>query len=288
MGYLYVPELVDSNSDSGSPLDPDTRLFVTSNGMPTPRPPWWTGWKARPWIRLLSGIYLKPSEADHGVHRWISSLLGFRANLSRALGLKPGKTTIAGSGRMSRECFARWSRLSWSWKTSQGSLFEDLVTYSATWPNSGSMRSGTCFLHRPAELHISGEGYFSSDVESQAPPPATHSWPTPTAGDSKSSGGRTESKGCHDGVSLTDAVRMYPTPTARDGHNRGTGAATKGKMIGQDKVKRSAQLPEVIKEQDGGQLNPRWVEWLMGYPLGWTDCTASETLLYQEWLQTHF
>jgi DNA (cytosine-5)-methyltransferase 1 len=22
---------------------------------------------------------------------------------------------------------------------------------------------------------------------------------------------------------------------------------------------------------DNGQLNPNWVEWLMGYPIGWTD-----------------
>lgn len=27
----------------------------------------------------------------------------------------------------------------------------------------------------------------------------------------------------------------------------------------------------------GGQLNPTWVEWLMGFPLGWTDLSASET-----------
>ena len=26
-----------------------------------------------------------------------------------------------------------------------------------------------------------------------------------------------------------------------------------------------------------GQLNPVWVEWLMGYPAGWTDCEDSET-----------
>lgn len=28
---------------------------------------------------------------------------------------------------------------------------------------------------------------------------------------------------------------------------------------------------------DGGKLNPTWVEWLMGFPLGWTDLDASET-----------
>jgi hypothetical protein len=27
----------------------------------------------------------------------------------------------------------------------------------------------------------------------------------------------------------------------------------------------------------GGQLNPPWVEWLMGWPIGWTDCDASAT-----------
>jgi hypothetical protein len=26
---------------------------------------------------------------------------------------------------------------------------------------------------------------------------------------------------------------------------------------------------------NGGQLNPTWVEWLMGYPFGWTDCEDS-------------
>jgi hypothetical protein len=27
----------------------------------------------------------------------------------------------------------------------------------------------------------------------------------------------------------------------------------------------------------GGSLNPQWVEWLMGFPIGWTDCDVSET-----------
>jgi hypothetical protein len=27
----------------------------------------------------------------------------------------------------------------------------------------------------------------------------------------------------------------------------------------------------------GGKLNPTWVEWLMGFPLGWTDLEESAT-----------
>ena len=27
----------------------------------------------------------------------------------------------------------------------------------------------------------------------------------------------------------------------------------------------------------GGRLNPRWVEWVMGFPEGWTDCEPLET-----------
>ncbi len=27
----------------------------------------------------------------------------------------------------------------------------------------------------------------------------------------------------------------------------------------------------------GGQLNPTWVEWLIGFPIGWSDLKDSET-----------
>jgi hypothetical protein len=26
-----------------------------------------------------------------------------------------------------------------------------------------------------------------------------------------------------------------------------------------------------------GRANPMWIEWLMGYPIGWTELDASET-----------
>jgi len=32
------------------------------------------------------------------------------------------------------------------------------------------------------------------------------------------------------------------------------------------------------RKKTTGQLNPTWVEWLMGYPTGWTDLSVSETV----------
>ena len=36
-----------------------------------------------------------------------------------------------------------------------------------------------------------------------------------------------------------------------------------------------------------GRLNPQWVEWLMGWPLGWTELQPLETGRFREWLQQH-
>jgi hypothetical protein len=37
----------------------------------------------------------------------------------------------------------------------------------------------------------------------------------------------------------------------------------------------------------GLYANPKWVEWLMGWPAGWTDYERLETAKYQQWLSAH-
>ena len=39
--------------------------------------------------------------------------------------------------------------------------------------------------------------------------------------------------------------------------------------------------------QVGGPLNPMWVEWLMGWPIGWTDLSQLETDKFRLWLLAH-
>jgi hypothetical protein len=37
----------------------------------------------------------------------------------------------------------------------------------------------------------------------------------------------------------------------------------------------------------GGQLNPNWVEWLMGWPIGFTDLKPLVMDKFQKWQQQH-
>ncbi len=56
------------------------------------------------------------------------------------------------------------------------------------------------------------------------------------------------------------------------------------------KNQHKSNLEEVVAlEQgtDGGRLNPMWVEWLMGWPIKWTDSQPLETDKFRRWLQQH-
>jgi hypothetical protein len=96
-------------------------------------------------------------------------------------------------------------------------------------------------------------------------------WPTPMSSEHKAN--RQTRENHQNG--LTQAVlqaetKMLPTPCNRDYK----GAVKSGKRITKSGKTQNygEQLPNVI----GGQLNPTWVEWLMGWPLGWTDLKPLE------------
>jgi hypothetical protein len=46
-------------------------------------------------------------------------------------------------------------------------------------------------------------------------------------------------------------------------------------------------LGMMVASETGGALNPPWVEWLMGWPIGWTDLQPLATGRYQAWLHSH-
>jgi hypothetical protein len=94
--------------------------------------------------------------------------------------------------------------------------------------------------------------------------------PTPTASDANGSGSRnTATSKAHAGLSLNDWARgdggrgrLLPTPQAEDHRNCA------------DYSDRSRGHSPQLRHLGRGRLNPRFVEWMMGYPPGFTDLSG--------------
>jgi DNA (cytosine-5)-methyltransferase 1 len=101
---------------------------------------------------------------------------------------------------------------------------------------------------------------------------AVKMWPTPTARDYKDTGPNTNYEKIAKKGKLAGAV-MWPTPQAADNRDRGNMSTPaikrrieKGKQV---------MLSMSVSEKSGA-LNPEWVEWLMGFPSGWTNLKESQ------------
>ena len=75
---------------------------------------------------------------------------------------------------------------------------------------------------------------------------------------------------------LSNQVKMWPTPDA---------SMSRGVQKEWSPIRKSGQhatytLNQAVSDSIGnptGQLNPQFVEWLMGVPIGFTDSKCSET-----------
>jgi DNA (cytosine-5)-methyltransferase 1 len=72
------------------------------------------------------------------------------------------------------------------------------------------------------------------------------------------------------------SVHDWPTPKESDHKKVSNGKYHQGRI---ENGRENDDLPtKVVSIQGGnGSLNPTWVEWLMGYPSGWTDLKDSVT-----------
>lgn len=98
-------------------------------------------------------------------------------------------------------------------------------------------------------------------------------WPTPTARDWKS-GQASESTMNRNSRPLSEVVthrEKFATPQSRDFRT--------GSQERYDDPARTKNL----NDQIGGQLNPDGVEWLMGWPIGWTSLDAIDGIDWRDW-----
>ena len=199
-------------------------------------------------------------------------------------------------GKNMHELLAKYGLNLSSRKTPRYCGVAALTLSSETCPNWGMMQDGACWelgtsAHPIKEI---GCGYLPKLA------------PTPRAQEPGST-----SEGYGD--CLNDVAKgrkgwdqMWPTPTRRDykGTNSPEGLTRK------DGKSRMDQLPNAVKYrtpqsrdwkgtsggfqkgkdfpgQVGGHLNPAWVEWLMGWPVEWTELKPLEMGKYQQWQQQH-
>ena len=147
------------------------------------------------------------------------------------------------------------------------SLWEEQALLQ-TLPPSGMTQNGILYqLHQLVRL-------TDETALSLLPTPTTQEIEHPNAELTASGRRKSKDKTTSHSVGLADLVQMWPTMTAN-----GMGSTGHRKLL--DKHVSSGQITQDEKRQmsagNGGRLNPTWVEWLMGFPLGWTDLEGLET-----------
>jgi hypothetical protein len=207
-------------------------------------------------------------------------------------------------GNTWRESSVKFDQNTLSWKTHLCLWEEDLAPSSLTLPKWGMMQSGVLWERIMSPLH-------TDETESGS------LLPTPTCADATmgailndntklitlKSGKlrKISNQGVSGSIGLARTVAMWPTPQARD-YKGSSDRSLKGLELDLPTKVKMWPTPtcHLAKEQDsptestrntpslthlarGGDktqprhLNPTWVEWLMGWPLGWTDLKPLET-----------
>ena len=187
------------------------------------------------------------------------------------------------------------------WKTVQCSLLEDLEQSLEIFPRWGMTRNGVCwerpmleldikesesglsqkipnnldFFHTPNTTGLDGGSNSRKALQKRQAETPSGNWPTPTCADVYTDKLKStqQSENSMHSVSLGQAVRMWPTPVCQDSRH-----AISRHLDPNNKFWKS-NLGEVVMSMETkttGRLNPTWVEWLMGWPLEWTDLKPLE------------
>lgn len=232
-------------------------------------------------MNVMSSCLIHP----RGVGEWIASMRDSLAKIFQSPEMAQALKEIgAGYGQKLSGSLARYDHANCSWKIAQQSLLEDLEPCLEIWPSWGMTRSGACYplpqlVPRTYALDGGASPDWQTPVADDAVNRSKGKWnsrgepklsaqvmiPTPTVCGNYNRKGASKTSG--DG--LATFVAKWPTPTAQDAKN----STLPPSQMGRDSIP-GALLRN--GEKAGGQLNPTWVEWLMGWPIGATELKHSE------------
>jgi DNA (cytosine-5)-methyltransferase 1 len=164
--------------------------------------------------------------------------------------------------------------------TLRSTYLQDAVKYQVderSWPTPKGSPSGPDF----ARTNREGSGGDDLATRVARGISTRQTWGTPTSPDHKDTGANTNHQRNADKSLLGAQVmtRAWATPRSEDSqcagrrHNRETSDTLYAQTV-------------TDANQTPGSLNPTWVEWLMGWPRGWTDCEHLVTDRYlKRWRQ---
>lgn len=163
--------------------------------------------------------------------------------LANTVKLWPTPTSRSGTGPSQTE-------------TRQGGM--DLQTAAVLWPTP----TVTGNHNRPGSSPKAGMGLAT----------AAKLYPTPTQFDATCGDirGKEYNGGTQHAMKLIQAAKLYPTPTTGAGLCGGTGNYQQLQAL-EAAGAISAEERQSMTTGNGGQLNPAWVEAMMGFPPGWTE-----------------
>jgi hypothetical protein len=213
---------------------------------------------------LATSVHSSVKGTPQLIRDWLmSSQEGSPASPSPLQESEQAQTTPAICGPQQQSVYALFDHDTASLRTSQAYLIADtLGASSLTWPRAGMVYCGACYRQPNWERPISAS--------------ASGLWPTPRAGKVSSENEESWMKRYEAGKVQTPplalAVKMWPTPTVDDAKNTSPN--------------RSNHY-HTLQKAVGGALNPMWVGWLMGMPVGWQSLKPLAMHRFQSWLQQH-
>ena len=277
MSWSYSRALVEAYSDQ---CLTDIEQSAPSSTTPTHDLYYWPD-KTTEHSRLSRfGMTSAPLTECRGEELLTWYLEGFPVKTYQSQGQDPeSQANDQGYGLKWQESLGRYDPDTRSLKTAQLCLLGGSTSSSPTFTKWGSMQNGELFPQPIAERHTkeSASGF----------------WPTPQTrgftndGDlmalGKMASSYEEMSGMAYRASDKKKRQFWPTPTAS--MSNGTSKASLHRKDGRSRI--NDRLDHHVMASHGGQLNPTWVEWLMGWPIGQTDLKPLETDRFQSWLQQH-
>lgn len=284
MSYRYLPAEVGACSEASFSAGAQS---ATSSGSRSASKCSRRGSRTGSSMTRRSGMTSARSTGIPGLERWISLQRASLASRSAWRDTGAAKTTTATCGRPPCESFARYNRRSRCWRTYRGSgrkRTSASARFSETWPRAGMTHAGIAYRLPPLAPAMSGIGYGF--------------WPTPVVMDAtlRESVGKWlrrrkvwEARGDILHLRLPIAVELFPNARwLTEGRRWPTPTASDARRSPGDMTRRASLGAAVCRfQQRGGELNPRWVEWLQGWPIGWTDLKPLATVKFLRWLQLH-